>query len=202
VVALRIIRPPLCGDLANEVPREQWALLLEERQRFCREVMPSDCRMLLFFVEDGARSDWLGFGTRAAYLKDGLGLDPEMVDLALRGLTLTRPDAAVGIDDAIVLGQRGGDRRSVAFKDQSDNVTLKERGNARAYVLARLDRDRPDLAERVRADELSANAAAIEAGWRKQPTPLERIYKLLPKLSQTELDELATEVDRRKGRRR
>jgi hypothetical protein len=37
----------------------------------------------------------------------------------------------------------------------------------RAYWLARLDRKRPDLARLVRAGELSANMAAIMAGWRK-----------------------------------
>jgi hypothetical protein len=38
-----------------------------------------------------------------------------------------------------------------------------------AYWLARLDNARPDLARLVRAGELSANGAAIRAGWRKGP---------------------------------
>jgi hypothetical protein len=60
-----------------------------------------------------------------------------------------------------------GDRRSKAAKDnQGDNVTLiEERGNASNYTLARLKRDRPDLAERVIIGEMSANAAAIKAGF-------------------------------------
>jgi hypothetical protein len=37
----------------------------------------------------------------------------------------------------------------------------------RAYVLARLRRDDPDLAARVERGELSANAAARAKGWRK-----------------------------------
>jgi hypothetical protein len=52
---------------------------------------------------------------------------------------------------------------------------LKKRG--REYDLARLRRDRPDLAERV-PGELSANAAAIEGGFRKKATPFETIAKL------------------------
>jgi hypothetical protein len=57
--------------------------------------------------------------------------------------------------------------------------------------LARLDRDNPDLAARVRAGELSANAAAIEAGWRKKRackklSALEQILRLLPKLTAEE----------------
>lgn len=48
-----------------------------------------------------------------------------------------------------------------------DNVMNKQ-GNTRAYTLDRLSRERPDLYQRVVGKELSANAAAIEAGWRKR----------------------------------
>jgi hypothetical protein len=41
-----------------------------------------------------------------------------------------------------------------------------------AYWLARLERDRPDLARLVRAGEISANMAAIKAGFRKSPVKL------------------------------
>jgi hypothetical protein len=41
----------------------------------------------------------------------------------------------------------------------------------------------PNPDGRRRAGKLSANAAAIQAGWRKAPSPIERILKLLPKLS-------------------
>jgi hypothetical protein len=49
------------------------------------------------------------------------------------------------------------------------NVTSLPRrtGNSRAYTLDRLKRERPDLFERVARKELSANAAAIEAGFRR-----------------------------------
>jgi hypothetical protein len=46
--------------------------------------------------------------------------------------------------------------------DQADNVSLKHRNNP-TYALRRLKRDRPDLAAKVGAGALSANAAAIEA---------------------------------------
>ena len=48
----------------------------------------------------------------------------------------------------------------------ASDPTTGRRGTA-AYFLARLDRDRPDLAVRVRNRDLTANAAAIEAGFRK-----------------------------------
>ena len=68
----------------------------------------------------------------------------------------------------------------------SDIVTTLEsdgRGNARAYTLDRLQRENPKLFDCVVAGDLSANAAAIKAGFRQKPTPFEKIVKLLPKLS-------------------
>ena len=63
----------------------------------------------------------------------------------------------------LALGKHGGAR--VKGK-RACNASLKY-GSA-AYWLARLRRDRPDLAERVTAGELSINAASIEAGFRKR----------------------------------
>lgn len=63
-------------------------------------------------------------------------------------------------------------------------------GNNPTYTLRRLRRDRPDLADKVVAGELSANAAAIEAGFRKQPSPFQQVMKLLPKLTEEELETL------------
>jgi hypothetical protein len=52
-------------------------------------------------------------------------------------------------------------------KSNGDIITIKpERGTSRAYLLERLQRERRDLFNKVLADELSANAAAIEAGFR------------------------------------
>lgn len=65
-------------------------------------------------------------------------------------------------------------------KADGDNVTISpKRGNSVAYTLDRLSRERKDLFERVKAGELSANAAAIEAGWRSKDalTTLRRGWK-------------------------
>jgi hypothetical protein len=89
-----------------------------------------------------------------------------------------------------------GKRGRPAKADNSDNVTIKpERGNSRAYTLDRLKRERPDLFDKVKLGKLSANAAAIEAGFRRQATPLERILSLLPKLTPTERRQLRARLD-------
>jgi hypothetical protein len=63
------------------------------------------------------------------------------------------------------LGTWGGKR---ARGEQPDNVSLKY-GNSRAYLLARLERDRPDLAAQVEAGEVSAFSVAVELGWARRP---------------------------------
>ena len=52
-------------------------------------------------------------------------------------------------------------------------------GTSKAYTVSRLKRDRPDLFEKVVAGELSANRAAIEAGFRRKPFPWSRRCVLL-----------------------
>lgn len=82
-----------------------------------------------------------------------------------------RPSHAPADDAAMAgvvdLGRHGGDRRSIAVRNQIRNTKPRSSDTA-AYVIARLNRDRPDLAEKVRVGELSANAAAIEAGFRRR----------------------------------
>jgi hypothetical protein len=43
-------------------------------------------------------------------------------------------------------------------------------GTSKSYTVSRLKRDRPDLFGKVVAGELSANKAAIEAGFRRNPS--------------------------------
>lgn len=63
------------------------------------------------------------------------------------------------------LGSHGGAREQVC------NSNLSAKGGTTDYTKLRLKRDRPDLYERVISGDLTANAAAIEAGFRKPPKP-------------------------------
>jgi hypothetical protein len=60
----------------------------------------------------------------------------------------------------------------------------------RAHQLSRLSRDAPALYDEVCAGNLSANAAAIQAGFRKKLTKFEQIVKWLPSLSDEERSQL------------
>jgi len=100
--------------------------------------------------------------------RGGLGLDPDMVDWAITGLRSLRPDKEIAFDKAIFIGKLGKNGRPKKGEENSDSVRVSGFGNSSAYVISRLQRDnQPDLAEKVIAGELSANAAAIEAGFRK-----------------------------------
>jgi hypothetical protein len=65
----------------------------------------------------------------------------------------------------------------------SNNVTGQEAktGNSKAYTCERLKRVAPELFEEVVAGRMSANAAAIQAGIRKKPTPEEQCVKAFRK---------------------
>jgi len=60
-----------------------------------------------------------------------------------------------------------------------DSGIGQERGNSRAYALSRLERDFPRLFERVKAGLMSANRAAIQAGFRAPTKPKTRVEKCL-----------------------
>ncbi len=67
---------------------------------------------------------------------------------------------------------KGAKRRGVAGSNSAP-PTRTRGGTGREYTIRRLRRDAPALAERVLSGELSAHAAAIEAGFRRRPTPLD-----------------------------
>jgi helix-turn-helix, Psq domain len=101
--------------------------------------------------------------------QQGTTLEPEEISLAVDWLRLNPPAHPLPLETARELaareigipGGKAGPGRG--HKTQSNGLRLMS-SNRKAYTLARLKRDRPDLAEQVVAGELSANAAAIEAG--------------------------------------
>jgi len=114
------------------------------------------------------------------------GLESTIDDL--RAFCRKRPDVVrLILAEVDQLPAHGGERKDAS--EQGDIVTL-DRGNAATYTLKRLKRDAPELFQQVVDGHLSANAAAIEAGFRKKLTPFEQIEKLIPKLTDAERSEL------------
>lgn len=115
----------------------------------------------------------------------GCGWQPDKVEALIKDepetLTLWRHATKVG------QGKR---------TDLVDNINEVKptKGTSRAYTLDRLKRERPDLFERVVAKELTANAAAIEAGFRKPPTPFQELHRAWKKASEEERRAFLDEV--------
>jgi hypothetical protein len=105
----------------------------------------------------------------------GLGCEVDR----LRNLCRDRPEVVKKIDKA-TKANHGGKRNPEGKNqhsegDKFDNIKLDQNegeeknastGTSKSYTLQRLERDAPELYEKVVADEMSANAAAIEAGFR------------------------------------
>ncbi len=98
---------------------------------------------------------------------EGWGENPERIE----GLIKHDPEVLVLWRDAM----KGQGKRS----DLCNNITEVQgtTGTSRSYTVSRLQREAPELFAQVVAGTLSANAAAIQAGFRKKPTALEMLLK-------------------------
>ena len=179
--------PVEAENFLRHVPREKWRDLMLARRYFLEVHLSYDCRCLVQFVNDAKEMFGpLGFESAEHMIEEGYGLKPEEIAVAVEWLTLNPPAEPISLDVVKRLAAHGGDRRSEkARADQACNTRLKY--GTRAYWLARLDRDgHTELAAKVRAGKLTANAAAEEIGYRKQLTSLEKIQKLWKKLNAKE----------------
>jgi hypothetical protein len=180
-------------DNLEQLPEAGWPELIEVYREFCHRVLPNNCRELLRLISSGEAVQWAGYGSREAYIRDGLGLEPRAAEWAVRGLRMTGSDAGQAITyqqaQAIAMAQEGGEpplpmamtpaeagTLGGRGKKASNNVT-SFKGNSAAYIVARLKRDHPAVAARLAAGEFQSAAAAGRAAGivKSLPTPLERL---------------------------
>jgi hypothetical protein len=178
-------------NLTSATP-DQWPEIIAEYQWYCRHVLPGDCRNLLHMVREGEATGWAGYDDRETYLREGLGLDPEAVDWALRGLEIVAVNKPVAFKEASELGQRG--RPKKGEEKGVDNTLMRGSTNA-PYIEARLRRDGFDeLANAVAAKTLSARAAAREAGIIIPPTPLTIVRRAWKRMSPADRETFLREI--------
>lgn len=138
----------------------------------------------------------------------GLGATPQIV----RHLCKDDPEALVLLEEELARsrggannpeglgGHTGKGREEVVnvLNKNIDNATPPEkpRGGTdnQAYAIRRLGRERPDLLGQVKAGELSAHRAMIEAGFRKELTQLETLQKAWKKATAEEKEAFLREV--------
>jgi hypothetical protein len=180
-------------DLLQETPPEQWPDVVQAYRTYATRGLPSDCRFLLRMVSSGEAVGWAGYGSRAAFVQDGMGLDPEAVAWACRGIEIAGQEAPIAFRAAVALGRRGGDRRSQqARADQGTENTLIRGGNPK-YLAARLRRDAPEIAARL-GDFGSVHAAAKAAGIVWERTPLQRLLAIWKRASADERRAFLAEI--------
>lgn len=116
---------------------------------------------------------------------EGCGWQPDQI------LSLIDKDVETLVLWREAMKHKQGDRT-----DLVDNINdvARSAGTSRAYTVTRLKSQRPDLFDRVKGGEISANAAAIEAGFRKQATPLKRLRAAWKKATSTERNQFLSEV--------
>lgn len=118
----------------------------------------------------------------------GWGQDPAKVEAVIK-------------DDAEVLAmwreamtEKWGGSRRKADISKINNVNLAKGGNSRAYAVSRLKRQRPDLFDEVKEGKMSANAAAVLAGFRKVRTPLQLLRSAWGKANANERKTFLAEI--------
>jgi hypothetical protein len=101
----------------------------------------------------------------------------------VEGLRTLDPDAPQPFETAVEAGKlmtrsEAGKLGGRGNKAGGHAHELSRGKGMREYTLARLRRDDPELAARVERGELSANAAAVQKGWRKPPDPYRQLDKV------------------------
>ena len=98
-------------------------------------------------------------------------------------------------------GKGGGGNNPHGCKGKPSGITVnnvnadspaRPVGNSREATMRRLRKDHPQLHQQVVAGDLSANAAAVKAGFRKKLTALEAAIKAYEKLDPREQLQFAT----------
>jgi len=107
---------------------------------------------------------------------EGWGEDPERIESLIRN----DPEVLVMWRDAMK-GQAGRPK-------MGSNPTVLEKDRGKAYTVSRLQREAPALFKQVVAKTLSANAAAIQAGFRKKPTVVDQFAALWKKANKEQRD--------------
>jgi hypothetical protein len=165
-----------------EVPKEKWRQLMWIRRDYLHIRLTHDCGCLVEFIDDAETMYRdLGFQSVRDMVRDGYDLSPAEVDVAREWLRLNPPDGDLpfqrvldraaayrAADEKVKADRRPGGRPPKTFDTSDGDVKgFAPTGNSVSYALQKLRDERPDLHSRVLAGELTANAAMVEAGFRK-----------------------------------
>lgn len=205
-------------DKFEQVPKDKWRTLMRVKRDFLSINLAYDCRCLVEFCQEAelVYSD-CGFKSAPEMIQQGYELDPVEIELAVAWLKHNQPKQEIGLEAITKTADK-----IRQLKDENPNWSqqqiAEEVGCTKGYVsqvfskMSELDKslnipsalqsrtDQADfrklpaeLQQKVAAKEVSLNAAAIQAGIRKKPTPAEIIVKTFAKV-ENRLETLRTIV--------
>ena len=162
-------------DRFENTPKAKWKSLLNAKRSFIATNLEYDCRCLIEFCEEAelVYAD-LGFKSAVEMIREGYELEPSQVELAVAWLKANGTEKPVPLSAAIAEARVAAETVTQGKRTELDNNLIKsDRGPTVRNTLKRLARDAPEMLDRIESGELSVNAAAIQAGIRKKPTPEE-----------------------------
>lgn len=177
-------------------PKEAW-LVTSSLQMSVRDVrggMNNVPGLVIRIVNEGLWRSFLCDRTRSmvnygsfeeyvtADLPEGLGIDLK----TLRNICRDNIEACNAIDEACTRTPGGKNQHTAHSILDNIQEAKAPTGTSRDAALRRLRKDRPDLHAKVLAGDLSAHAAAIDAGFRKKPTPLDQLKAAWKRASASE----------------
>lgn len=161
------------ADLKAEHGSPSWARGVARKIQFEVKKLDSDVSLVQSWIEVAAENEvWriLGYISLDTFLVAEANVSQSIIDSirnAQKGTTIAEARANPA-------AAHGGDRKSEAV-NQVDIINLNQGGTSSDYTLRRLARDnRDDLLDAIEAGELSVNAAAISAGYRKKLSHAEK----------------------------
>jgi predicted transcriptional regulator len=187
-----------------DVPKAKWRALMREKRDFLATSINYDCRCLVEFCDE-AELVWqeCGFSSASDMIRNGYELDPVEIDLAVAWLKHNNPQEEIGIADVskrvaiLEFRQEHPDWTQQQIADEVGvsqpyvNQVISKNFESKEIVIpdhltgseAKADyRKLPEeLQQAVAAKKVSLNAAAIQAGIRKKPTPAEICVKAFKK---------------------
>jgi hypothetical protein len=114
----------------------------------------------------------LGYANADELIAKGYGLDPSEIRVIAEWLEMNDPDEVTplrAVQDAVKHARQNPlPAHGVNQHNRGDyNIISIQQGTEQTYTLRRLARDNPELLDRVASGELSANGAAVLAGFRR-----------------------------------